>query len=322
MDRSTFANYAEARESAYEGFVIPTQRLFASDLKTQLLPECSSNKGLKIEPHNRGVQVLQEYENKKSLRRETMVKKGVATREEATSALGLPAETQTDTAAASKGTPILGYHIDSGTVSRNEARQQLGLPPERATWVLTSNRWPAFMAIRMAASTLVKHPKGFDGPSDDLLAMFLFFDPAALNPLTLHLPPSVLPDMDEAANSFFYGGIGVVRENLVKWTSGSVPRLSLINLTAMIDLVACSPYENESDDHAQYRLAFFRQLEAEAGEVIERWGTEPESYHIWGVLERDGAVEPSLLAQRLGIRKETAAKSVADFEDRARRDCS
>lgn len=195
---------------------------------------------------------------------------------------------------------------------------QLGLPPERATWVLTSNRWPAFMAIRMAAATLAAHPKGFDGPSDDLLAMFLFFDPAALNPLTLHLPAKVLPDMDEAANSFFYGGIGIVRENLVNWTTGAVPRLSLINLTAMIDIVACSPYEGVTDEHAQYRLAFFKQLEAEASAVVDCWGVEAESDHVWGVLERDGVTDPKLLAQRLGISEEAAAKSVTDFENRAR----
>jgi len=39
LDRSTFANFAEAREAAYESFIIPTQRLTADVLKHQLLSE-------------------------------------------------------------------------------------------------------------------------------------------------------------------------------------------------------------------------------------------------------------------------------------------
>ncbi len=39
LDRSTFANYSEAREAAYESNVIPTQRLMAEELHTQLLPD-------------------------------------------------------------------------------------------------------------------------------------------------------------------------------------------------------------------------------------------------------------------------------------------
>lgn len=38
LERSTFENFAEAREAAYESLIIPTQRLFAAELKNQLLP--------------------------------------------------------------------------------------------------------------------------------------------------------------------------------------------------------------------------------------------------------------------------------------------
>ncbi len=38
LDRSTFENFAEAREAAYESTIIPIQRLFAAELKNQLLP--------------------------------------------------------------------------------------------------------------------------------------------------------------------------------------------------------------------------------------------------------------------------------------------
>lgn len=39
LQRSTFANFAEAREAAYESFVIPMQRLIAAELQTQLIPD-------------------------------------------------------------------------------------------------------------------------------------------------------------------------------------------------------------------------------------------------------------------------------------------
>lgn len=39
LDRSTYANFAEAREAAYESNIIPTQALFAEELETQLLPD-------------------------------------------------------------------------------------------------------------------------------------------------------------------------------------------------------------------------------------------------------------------------------------------
>lgn len=38
LDRSTFANFAEAREAAYEGVIMPNQRLIAEELASQLLP--------------------------------------------------------------------------------------------------------------------------------------------------------------------------------------------------------------------------------------------------------------------------------------------
>jgi HK97 family phage portal protein len=43
LDRSTFANMAEARDMAYESNIAPTQRVFASTIKTQLLREWEPN---------------------------------------------------------------------------------------------------------------------------------------------------------------------------------------------------------------------------------------------------------------------------------------
>jgi HK97 family phage portal protein len=43
LDRSTFTNYAEAREAAYEQTIIPTQRILAEDMRFQLLSEYESD---------------------------------------------------------------------------------------------------------------------------------------------------------------------------------------------------------------------------------------------------------------------------------------
>ena len=140
---------------------------------------------------------------------------------------------------------------------------QLGLPPERAALVLVMNRWPTLMAIQLAARALAAKPEGFDAEAeqvDDPLSMFIYFDPAALNSLTLHLPAKTLPDLDQASNSFFYGGVGIIKENIHKWTTGPVCRISMINITSMIDVVTASPFERGSPDAIAYRLNFFRQL--------------------------------------------------------------
>jgi HK97 family phage portal protein len=131
LDRSTYSNMAEAREAAYESFIIPNQRRFGSDIRTQLLPDFGSE-GQRIEWDTSNVRVLQEDENKKALRWSQLAKDGVVTRDEARTALGLPIETEMEQeeSGAKSATPILGYHIESGVVSRNEARRQLGLQPE------------------------------------------------------------------------------------------------------------------------------------------------------------------------------------------------
>lgn len=66
LDRSTFANMAEAREMAYESCIIPMQRLMASDLKNQLLEDFEPDlKIVRCRFDLTEVRVLQEDENKK-----------------------------------------------------------------------------------------------------------------------------------------------------------------------------------------------------------------------------------------------------------------
>ncbi len=59
LDRSTFNNFHEAREAGYEQNIIPTQRLMAADLKTQLLPDFDTNPSLDVAFDLTQVRVLQ-----------------------------------------------------------------------------------------------------------------------------------------------------------------------------------------------------------------------------------------------------------------------
>lgn len=64
LDRSTFANFAEAREAAYESNIIPTQRLMAAELRTQLLPDFGDAGSLVLDFDLSQVRVLQPDEDK------------------------------------------------------------------------------------------------------------------------------------------------------------------------------------------------------------------------------------------------------------------
>ncbi len=77
LDRSTFANYKEAREAAYESTVIPTQRLTGAVMKRQLLVDFEDD----VMPWTVGydlsdVRILQEDENEKVKRVNNMVMGG------------------------------------------------------------------------------------------------------------------------------------------------------------------------------------------------------------------------------------------------------
>ncbi|VVT18087.1 hypothetical protein [Erythrobacter sp. EC-HK427] len=198
---------------------------------------------------------------------------------------------------------------------------QLGLPPERASWVLARNRWPILMATEIVGRELRQMPDAFSserGLAERALSMFLYFDPTALNPLTLHLPAKVLPDLDEAANSFFYGGMGIVREGIAAWTSGQSARLSLINLTAMAGNVATSPFDEGSNDDLAYRRDFFRLLEESAFKTREEWGggDEAEEDYVFNLLEREMVTDPASLADHASIPLNRAVRYCDEFRER------
>lgn len=88
LDRSTFANMAEAREAAYESYILPNQRLFGADLKAQLLGEYGDTKGLRVGFDTRNVRVLQEDETKKWTRVDMAVRGGWMTVARAKESIG------------------------------------------------------------------------------------------------------------------------------------------------------------------------------------------------------------------------------------------
>lgn len=82
LDRSTFANYAEAREAAYEQNIIPTQRLLAEEVTNQLLVDFEGVDALDdllLSFDNSGVRVLQEDQDALVKRANDLVKSGLIT---------------------------------------------------------------------------------------------------------------------------------------------------------------------------------------------------------------------------------------------------
>lgn len=96
LDRSTFANFAEAREAAYESNILPSQRLLSADLNVQLVPDFGDPTKLRLAFDNSGVRVLQEDEDKKHARAREDLKAGLITRAQALSMVGMDADKDAD----------------------------------------------------------------------------------------------------------------------------------------------------------------------------------------------------------------------------------
>lgn len=93
LDRSTFANFSEARKAAYESNIIPAQEVMAEDIRFQLLPDFEVDPmAWNINFDLSGVRILQEDENKLAERMNIGVANGWIKRSEARRELGLEAE--------------------------------------------------------------------------------------------------------------------------------------------------------------------------------------------------------------------------------------
>jgi HK97 family phage portal protein len=96
LDRSTFANYSQAREAAYESNIIPTQRLFAEELRTQLLGDFDDPNRTEIDFDLAKVRVLQDDQNALHERAREDVKAGLITLNQGLAMIGeeqLPGDT-------------------------------------------------------------------------------------------------------------------------------------------------------------------------------------------------------------------------------------
>lgn len=93
LDRSTFANYSEAREAGYEENIIPTQRLLGADLEIQLLPDFVADvEDRHVDFDISDVRVLQEDEDKVWARFLSGVSAGALTIADFRRGVGLPVD--------------------------------------------------------------------------------------------------------------------------------------------------------------------------------------------------------------------------------------
>lgn len=104
LDRSTFANMSEAREMAYESNIVPTQRLLAAELDTQLLPQFRRPGTEYVDFDLSQVRVLQDDQNKLYDRLSRAYDSGWLMRSEARSRTNWPVE-DADKAYKSGGAP-------------------------------------------------------------------------------------------------------------------------------------------------------------------------------------------------------------------------
>jgi HK97 family phage portal protein len=97
LDRSTFTNFSEAREAAYEAGIIPTQRILSEDIRFQLLSEFEAD----VFPWRFGfdlskVRVLQEDLYRQAQRNDLLLRGGSVMRSEVRRALGYEVDGERD----------------------------------------------------------------------------------------------------------------------------------------------------------------------------------------------------------------------------------
>lgn len=88
LDRSTYANFAEARESAWMDNIIPTQTVIAEFLTLQLLPDFADPSRFRVGFDASKIGVLQDDENEKTVRVLAQLQAGAITVAEARRDLG------------------------------------------------------------------------------------------------------------------------------------------------------------------------------------------------------------------------------------------
>lgn len=99
LDRSTFSNFSEAREAAYEQTIIPTQGTLAEDIWFQLLPDFQPQDDIwmtRVGFDLSRVRVLQPDQDRLVQRLDVAVRGGWATRADGRRGMGWPVDEQRD----------------------------------------------------------------------------------------------------------------------------------------------------------------------------------------------------------------------------------
>lgn len=172
LEHATYSNYKEARKAFTEDCLVPLWRAWGAEVQSAL--GMAWGKAVSVHHDLSEVASLQEDINARWARVDKAFLSGYLGFFESRRALGygdpdarewfwasttgaltmgirMLAQATDQPDAASKATPILGYHIESGVVSRNEARAQLGLPPEDQATDDTLRRLQSLLAVALAA---------------------------------------------------------------------------------------------------------------------------------------------------------------------------
>jgi HK97 family phage portal protein len=195
LDRSTFANFAEAREAAYESMILPLQRHLAADLEQQLLPDFADPARTRLTWDYSGVRVLQEDANAMMTRAVAGFQGGVLTRAEARQLVGQPAEPADDLFALPQ-TFVLSARTD-GVPAPLPAPVPLRALPEAAGFPAVERKAVSTILPALTASRVA-----LELPCERDLARYLQQQQAALL-AQLVAPAKALADvaLDEAATA-------------------------------------------------------------------------------------------------------------------------
>lgn len=113
------ATMRELREQAFESFVIPTYRIIDGELNVQLLSDFEDTSTHKISHDLAEVRVLQEDRTALYAREALAYEKGLKTRAEVRSALGLEADSEDDV-----------YFIEPGLTTMEQTQEIVGTAPD------------------------------------------------------------------------------------------------------------------------------------------------------------------------------------------------
>lgn len=189
LDRSTFANMAEAREAAYEGHIIPDQALFDDDLNLQLIPDFGVPERLQVSHDYSEVRVLQQDENELHTRAREDLKAGLLTLNQALTMIGEQ--------------PVDGSAGDARYVPKIVTvtlPDDLGVPPAPALPVPTPLRAlpaPTDVVDETAKARRAREVKAETLSQDDLLWRY----EAGLETLSMSLETELMDAFEEIAET-------------------------------------------------------------------------------------------------------------------------